>query len=172
VDVILERSPVQDGIEEFIASRYGSLVRQATLLVGDERLAEDIVQETLAKFWLASGRGGVLNADAYVRRVMVNSAVSGWRRRRPHDVVASPRNDGPSGEDPTVRFDDRDQMWRALLQLPPRQRAVLVLRYYCDLSEADICDALDITPGTVRSQTTKAKTRLRAVFGTRDGAPQ
>ena len=105
--------------------------------------------------------------EAYVRRAMLTTATNRWRRRR---VLRELPSSGAMPERPEPRsatdeFDDRDRVWAALRTLPPRQRAVLVLRYYDDLSEAAIAEQLGIRPGTVKSQAAKALAALRTATG-------
>jgi RNA polymerase sigma-70 factor (sigma-E family) len=161
---------VYDEITVFIRSSYAPLLRRAFLLTGDRGLAEDIVQDSLAKLWTSWSRRTVDSPDAYVRRIMVNSSISTWRRRRPTQPMAEgdpPMLAVPDGADASA---EHDRVWAALGQLPPRQRAILVLRYYEDLSEAEICQTLSISPGTVRSQTYKARQTLRQVMSADEGA--
>ncbi len=143
----------------FVAARSPRLLRTAYLLTRDWALAEDLLQTALAKSWFAWGR---LDDDpeAYVRKVIVNTYASWWRRKwrgeTPTEVL--PDRAGPDALD---RLDERDELWQALGRLPRRQRAVLVLRFFEDLTEAQVADALDISVGTVKSQTSKALVRLR-----------
>jgi RNA polymerase sigma-70 factor (sigma-E family) len=151
-----------DDLRAFVTARSTSLLWFAHLLTGDRQLAEDVVQTALARTALAWPR--IRHKDrpeSYVRRAIVNTHLNAQRRRpwleRPHDVL-------PEGIDqrrPETEFDERDVMWQALSELPPRQRAVLVLRYYEDLSEADMADVLGCSKGTVKSQAAKALTNLR-----------
>lgn len=156
---------------EYVRARYTALVRTAYLLTGDQSTAEELVQESLAKLWLTTRREFVENPDAYMRTVMVNGSVSRWRRLRPWDRVQERAAIDPAVDDSSTAVDDRDHVWQALLQLPARQRAILVLRFYEDLSEAEICQTLSISPGTVRSQTFKARERLRNLLAETEGAP-
>jgi RNA polymerase sigma-70 factor (sigma-E family) len=100
--------------------------------------------------------------EPYVRKIIANTYASWWRRRwtseQPTDRLPEPRAGDP---DPHARVDDRDEVWQALGQLPKRQRAVLVLRYFEDLSEAEIANALDCSVGTVKSQASRALAKLR-----------
>jgi RNA polymerase sigma-70 factor (sigma-E family) len=149
----------RSGFDEFVASRSVALLRTAYLLTGDHGLAEDLLQTVLAKCWFAWGRiDGP--AEPYVRRALVTTYATWWRRRW--------RAERPTGELPepgapaeTGPVEDRDALWRALGALPRRQRAVVVLRYYEDLSEADTAAALGIGVGTVKSQAAKALAALR-----------
>jgi RNA polymerase sigma-70 factor (sigma-E family) len=149
----------------FVAARSGSLLRTAYLLVGDHGLAQDLVQEALVKTYQSWGRlRDPGNAEAYTRRVMVTTLVS-WRRRRSfherpnavlRDVVAT---------DPSEVVVERDAVWRELQALPPRQRAALVLRFYEDMSDAEVADVLGCQPATVRSHVSQGLGRLRIPAG-------
>jgi RNA polymerase sigma-70 factor (sigma-E family) len=160
---------MDEEISEFIRSRHASLLRRAFLLTGDAGLAEDLVQESLARLWLSWSRRVVENPDAYVRRVMVNASISAWRKRRRVQTVAEFDGGTLALPDRAEESAEHDRVWAALVQLPARQRAILVLRYYEDLSEDEICRALSISPGTVRSQTYKARQTLRQVMSADEG---
>ena len=155
-------------IEEFTAfarNRTQALLRSAYLLTGDQHLAEDLVQASLARTYLAWRRiDDPANAEAYTRRVMYRLQVSSWRARRLRESVTAdlPEPRQPS-TDPTDAADTRIALRAALLKLPPRQRAVLVLRFFEDHTEAQAADLLDVTIGTVKSQTAKGLARLRAI---------
>ncbi|PZG44519.1 SigE family RNA polymerase sigma factor [Spongiactinospora gelatinilytica] len=150
-----------DDFEDFVRARTTSLLRSAYLLTGDQHLAEDLVQSALARThgaWRRLRRSG--NADAYTRRTMYNLQVNWWRRRRFTETGLdfAPERAHPDGTDEgALRLDLR----RALLCLPPRQRAVLVLRYLEDRSEAEAADVLGCTVGTIKSQAAKGLARLR-----------
>ena len=136
---------------DWMAARQGALVRTAYLLTGSQHAAEDLVQATLTKLYLAWDRiADHEHVDAYARRALVNEHRSAWRRssRRPEVLSDSP----PDSRSPSAEYDaDREAVWRFVQGLPPRQRAVIVLRYYEDLSEAEIADLLGISTGTVKS---------------------
>lgn len=156
---------IEEEFREFVAARSAALLRTAYLLTGDWGTGEDLLQTALTKTYLAWKRLGEIGAvEAYTRRVMVNTATSWWRRRwwgeRPTEQL--PEQAGPDQHQQTL---ERDAMWQQLRALPPRQRAVLVLRYYEDLSEAQIAELLDISPGTVKSQAARALATLRARLG-------
>lgn len=148
--------------EHWVAVRYPALRRTAYLLCGgDPHAADDLTQMTLAKLYLAWGK--VRDHDrieAYVRRIMLNEHRSSWRRAsRRHEVVMEllPERAAASQE-----YDGaRDEVWALVQTLPRKQRAVIVLRYYEDLSEAEIADALGISVGTVKSQASRALAKLR-----------
>ena len=150
----------------FVAARGPALLRTAYLLTGDRQLAEDLVQTALEK---AARNWGAIRvsaaAEAYVRKTMYREQVSIWRLRRvtelPSSTIPEPRR--PAGQPDTI--EDRMVMRAALMQLGRRQRAVLVLRYFEDLTEQQVADALDISVGTVKSQAHKALAHLRDICG-------
>ena len=155
----------EDAFRAFVASRTPALLRSAYLLVGDHGQAEDLVQTALVKTYLAWSRirepGAV---ESYVRRTMATTATSWWRGRRFRERVVEtlPETAATDDLDPSL---ERDRLWSHLRQLPPRQRAVLVLRYYEGLSEAEIADSLGVSKGTVKSQNSKAMATLRSKLG-------
>jgi RNA polymerase sigma-70 factor (sigma-E family) len=141
-------------------------VRTATLLTaGDAHLAEDLVQSTLTKLYVAwPSYRRADNPDGYVRRVLVNALTDErrrWWRRRERPMAEVP--DLAAAE--PVSGEVGDGLRAALSQLPPRMRAALVFRYFYDLDVADTADALGCSPGTVKSQTARALERLRTVIG-------
>ena len=134
-----------------------SLTRTAWLLTGDADLAAELVQEALVKTYLAWRRVRHGEASAYARRVLVNLNIDRWRRR-----PATPSEDldraVPSNAEEVI--DDRDEVVRMLATLPPQQRRVIVLRYYTDLSEADVADHLGISVGAVKSAASRGLATL------------
>jgi RNA polymerase sigma-70 factor (sigma-E family) len=145
----------------FARSRWPGLVRLAFGLVGDRWLAEDIAQTALARAYVAWRRvSRADDPDAYLRRILVNASNRRFRRRR----VTEQPGDLPevAVEGPADLVGERSALLAALRQLPPRQRAVVVLRYWDDLTDAQIAAALGCSPGTVRSQLSRALARLRA----------
>jgi len=156
--------PVEE-FSSFARSRTPALLRSAYLLTGDQHLAEDLVQASLARTYVAWRRlKDPANAEAYTRKVMYRLQVSSWRRRRMRESVTAdvpePRR---AGADPTDAADVRIVLRAALLKLPLRQRAVLVLRFFEDHTEAEAAELLEVTVGTVKSQTAKGLARLRAI---------
>jgi RNA polymerase sigma-70 factor (sigma-E family) len=145
--------------DEFVTARSRHLLRVAHLLTGDHGLAEDLLQTALARSWSAWRRLDG-NPEPYVRQVLLNTYNSWWRRRwngeRPTDLLPE-----RAGAAPQAAVDERDQVWRALSRLSRQQRTVLVLRYFEDLSEADIAQLLHISPGAVKSHAAKGLARLR-----------
>lgn len=150
------------GFRDFAAARLPALLRFAHLLTGNPTAAEDLVQDALTRTALSWSRiRRQDNPEGYVRRTMVNLRANHWRGRPWRE---SPTAEVPEVADPRsaeAAYDDRDRMWRALATLPPRQRAVLVLRYYSELSEAEIAETLGCSRGTVKSQAAKALEKLR-----------
>ncbi|MEV4618161.1 SigE family RNA polymerase sigma factor [Asanoa sp. NPDC049573] len=167
-----DRHSVEDDFREFVAARSPALLRTAYLLTGDWATAEDLLQTALTKIYLAWRRLGEIEAvEPYARRVLVNTSISWWRRRwhgeRPTEVL--PERAVADRVDEQL---ERDALWRHVQSLPARQRAVLVLRFYEDLSEAQTAAILDISTGTVKSQTSRALTTLRARLGAERAADQ
>jgi RNA polymerase sigma-70 factor (sigma-E family) len=153
------------GFDDFVASRGQALLRFAYLLTHDGPLAEDLVQDALVKAhsrWNRQTR--IEHPDAYVRRIVVNEFVT-WRRRRSSSEVpsAQPPEAGPASGVPDAieGIADRDVVWRLLAELPRNHRAVLVLRYYEGLSDAEIATVLGCPEGTVRSWASRALASLR-----------
>jgi RNA polymerase sigma-70 factor (sigma-E family) len=145
--------------DEFVRARVAALGRVAYLLTGDRHHAEDLVQVTLERCAVHWHR--LDDPDAYARRVLYSRAVSWWRvRRRRRGEVLTDRPPEPAAG-PAGDLDLRVVLQLALARLTPRQRAVLVLRFYEDLSERETARLLDVTVGTVKSQTRHALRRLR-----------
>ena len=160
---------MDEDFARYVRERHPRLVRRAYLLTGDPGLAEDLVQDTLARCLVASRRRPIDDLDAYVGRALVHAAVSAWRRRpvaqdRPATSGEGVESMALPGPDPAESVVDRDQMWRVLQSAPPRQRAVLVLRYYEDLPESAVAALLGVSVGTVRSQNAKGLARMRVVI--------
>ncbi len=147
---------------EFAAGRAGALIRLAYVLTGDQHAAEDLLQTALTRA-AAHWRRIHTAPEAYVRQIMYREQVSWWRRRARHREVAMadpPDQLAVPVTSPEARLD----LQQALRALPAGKRAVLVLRYLEDLPEAQVADLLGCSVGTVRSQTHKAITQLRAVL--------
>ena len=149
--------------EAFVAARSDDLLRVAHLLTGDRGHAEDLLQTALLKAYRHWGRIAGEDPYPYVRKVLVTSAASWRRRRTTQEIVALPAHDPPES-DLSDAFGERDAMATALATLPPRMRAVLVLRYGEDLGEAATAAALGCSVNTVKSQTTRGLARLRATL--------
>jgi RNA polymerase sigma-70 factor (ECF subfamily) len=158
---VAARSSMEDEFREFVTARSAALLRTAYLLAGDWATAEDLLQTALTKTYLAWKRLGEIEAvEPYARRVLVNTATSWWRRRwhgeKPTEVL--PERAAPDQLEEQL---ERDVLWRHVKALPARQRAVLVLRFYEDMSEAQTAAMLNISAGTVKSQTSRALATLR-----------
>jgi RNA polymerase sigma-70 factor (sigma-E family) len=146
----------------FVAARSSALFRGAFVLTGNREAAEDLVQETLERAY-RKWRAIITkdSPDAYVRRIMVNLANDRWRRFR-RSAEHHNGDDRAVPGDEYRRIDNRDQLARALQCLPMRMRTVVVLRYFHDLSDAEIAADLGISQGTVRSQLARAMAKLRS----------
>lgn len=145
----------------YMQARQPTLLRTAFLLTGNQHTAEDIVQSALAKLYLAWDKVQKRESlDGYVRRIVVNEANSLWRRpwaRRESATEVLPDHGANDSYDDGLA----DRVWSAVCTLPKRQRAVIVLRYYEQLSEAEIAATLGISTGTVKSQASRAIAALR-----------
>lgn len=153
--------PIDEQFREFVSNRSAALLRTAYLLTGDWANAEDLLQTALTKTYLAWRRLGTIDSvEPYARRVLVTTATSWWRRRWHGEKPTGslPETSGPDGADERA---ERDLLWQFVLGLPPRQRAVLVLRFYEDLTEAETARLLNISVGTVKSQGARAIATLR-----------
>jgi RNA polymerase sigma-70 factor (sigma-E family) len=144
----------------FVHARSAALLRTGYLLTRDWGLAEDLLQTALAKARLAWGRIHG-DPDPYVRRILVTTATSGWRRRWRGELPTAALPETPTASTAVQDMAERDEMWQALGRLTARQRAVVVLRYYEDLTEQQTAQVLGCSLGTVKSQTSKALARLR-----------
>jgi RNA polymerase sigma-70 factor (sigma-E family) len=160
------RARDDDSFRDFVVGRSPSYLRTAYLLTGDWGHAEDLLQTSLAKVYRAWGRlADHDNLDAYVRRVLVNTQTTWWRRAwKAEQTTASGVLPDWPGHDVVGASDDRDRLRRALLTLPARQRAVVVLRHYEDMSEAEVANALGCAVGTVKSQCARGLAKLRAAL--------
>jgi RNA polymerase sigma-70 factor (sigma-E family) len=150
------------GFEEFVAARSPALLRTAWLLTGDDGLAQDLVQTALAKAW---PRWAAIHRDdpeGYVRAIVANTYATWWRRRWRGEVPTETLPDLVSAPDAYVAADLRESVRRALAVLPRGQRAVVVLRHFDDLTEAQTAAALGVSVGTVKSQHARAMTTLRS----------
>jgi RNA polymerase sigma-70 factor (sigma-E family) len=154
--------------EDFVYARSGSLLRTAFLLTGQNLAeAEDLLQIALERAyrnWPRVCSSG--EPEWYVRKILANASADRWRRlaRRPEHPLPAAEG-GPPVPDHAAKIADRDYVLRALAVLTPGQRAVLVLRYFDDLSEAQIAQLLGCSTGTVKSQTARAMARLRETVG-------
>lgn len=148
--------------QEFVTARWPHLVRTAYLLTGDVHHAEDLTQTALAKAyrsWRRVSRSD--RPEAYVRRILVNCNSDRFRKRRVTEALTAVPPE-VAGRDEAVSWaDERSALLAALAGLPPKQRAVIVMRYWEDLSEAEVAEVLGCSPGTVKSQASKALAKLR-----------
>jgi RNA polymerase sigma-70 factor (sigma-E family) len=157
--VVAAAEPGLIRLSDFAIEHGTLLTRFAYLLCGDRALAEDLVQDTYLALCRRFGESiSVAAPVAYARRAIVNAHISRGRGRAAHEVVSA---ELPESATEDVDGGEHDAMWRVLAGLPPRQRAVLVLRYYADLPEAEIAAALNCRPGTVRSLATRAFAAIR-----------
>lgn len=153
-----------DSFDAYVVGRGRMLLRFAYLLTGDRYLAEDLVQDVLARahrHWARIER--LHQPDSYLRKGVLNQYLS-WRRRRSsteQSVADVPEHHRPGQLDHAAPFAERDELWRTLATLPRQQRAVLVLRYYEDLPDEEIGELLGCSSATVRSHTSRALARLR-----------
>ncbi|KUJ67805.1 RNA polymerase subunit sigma-24 [Streptomyces albus subsp. albus] len=157
-----DATPPDLGFEEFVAARGPRLLRIAWLLTGDAHLAEDLLQTVLAKVWPRWHRIVGEDPEAYVRKALVNTHTSWWRRRWRGEVPHEDLPEQAAAADPFAAVDLEQSLAAAVRRLPVRQRAVVVLRYFEDLSVADTARVLGCGPGTVKSQAVKALRSLRA----------
>ena len=156
-------NPRRADFERFVADSSDALLRTAYLIVWDLGEAEDLVQETLfevARRWPRIRR--MERPIAYARRILVNRALSGSARRtrRRQELTTPMPPDGAAESSVPGEIDSQDELMAALTALPPRQRAVLVLRYFLDLPEAEVAAALQCSLGTVKSTASRALARL------------
>lgn len=157
-----------DTFDDFVAARSTALWRSAFLLTGDRHKAEDLLQAALVKTWRRwdrIGRGSSRShetAEAYVRRALVTTYTDWWRRRWRGELPTGELPDRGGDVDEAARVEVRRDVLTALAALPRGQRAVLVLRYFDDLTEQQTADALGVSVGTVKSQASRAMTALRS----------
>ena len=145
----------------FVRDATPPLMRTATLLTGSTHAAQELVQATLVKAYLAWPRIGAGRALAYTRRILVNERTDAWRRTRGEISVDAPPERAVADR---ASIEDRDRVLRLLARLPEQQRKAVVLRYYCDQSEQDTADTLGISVGALKSPTHCAMTTLRTAY--------
>ncbi|MGR3939361.1 SigE family RNA polymerase sigma factor [Streptomyces sp. BRA346] len=148
----------------YVRARGPMLLRTARSLTPNACDAEDLLQTALTKTYIAWERIEDHKAlDGYVRRALVNTRTSQWRKRKVDEFACEelPEPDPVPAPDPAEQQVLRDMMWRAVLRLPDRQRAMVVLRYYEDLSEAQTAELLGVSIGTVKSAVSRALGKLR-----------
>ena len=155
-EVVIDASARREEFEAFVAARSGALLRTAYLLAGDKHAAEDLLQTSLAKTYLAWPRiKDMQSVEAFVRRTLVTTNISTWRKHRDREVLMplvpvlahNPRTDA---------VDQRLSLWPHICALPPRQRTVMVLRYYEDLTEAETARLMGCSIGAVKRYCARA----------------
>ncbi|MEV4725685.1 SigE family RNA polymerase sigma factor [Micromonospora humida] len=155
---------IDDQFREFVRTRSPALLRTAFLLTGDRHLAEDLVQDALAR--THRGRRRLHDPghfEAYTRTAMYHQQVSWWRRRVAESLPGELADVAQPGSDHAGRTDLKLALHQALARLTPRQRAVLVIRFFEDRSEAEAAQLLQCSVGTIKSQTSKALARMREI---------
>jgi len=152
----------REAFEALVETRSTGLLRTAYLLTGDWGTAEDLLQTALAKTWFHwSSMRDHGAAEAYVRRVMSRTSATWWRRKWHGERPTEELPEVLSGDDAFQDADRRELLRQALAALPPKQRAIVVLRFYEDLSEVQVAELLGCSLGTVKSTTSRALARLR-----------
>ena len=178
------RAQLDEEFRDFMHGRWPAMVRLAYALTGDQGHAEDVAQTAFARAyasWPKVRRSG--NPEAYVRRIVINENLNRFRKHRVAERLTDTLPDSVSGAlsgslaaagavDATRQYDDRSALIAALQRLGPRQRAVIVLRYWMDLTEAEIAAALGCSVGTVKSQAARALATLRQSAELVDGELQ
>lgn len=154
---------------EVFAKHYAPALRLAALLEGDPTRAEDAVCDAFARVYGRLRRGGVDDVAPYLRQAVVNAVRGGWRRRQVERRHAGAFEADASAPPFELEVVQRDEIWTALRRLPPGQRRVVVLRYYEDLSEAEVARLLRVKVGTVKSQAAKGLAALHSMLEVRDG---
>jgi RNA polymerase sigma-70 factor (sigma-E family) len=152
--------------DDFVVVAAPGLLRMAIALTGDRSAAEDLLQDVLERVYVAWPR--IDDPQAYARRALVNASSNRWRRRARRPELAVAALPEVAVADRTDEHSSRDELVRAVAMLPARQRAVVVLRFLADLSEAETAHTLGCTTGTVKSQTARALTSLRRLIGELD----
>jgi RNA polymerase sigma-70 factor (sigma-E family) len=170
---LVERLSADDAVTALYSAHYRPLVRLSALLLGDYAVAEEVVQDA---FVAMHGKWGRLRdpekAAAYLRQAVVNRSRSALRRRVVEDRHRAPADAAaPSAEYAALNTLERETVMTALRALPQRQRETLVLRYYVDLSEADIAAAMGISQGAVKSHSSRGIAALRSTLRDRPDGP-
>lgn len=159
--------------ELYVQVRGPALLRAAFLLTGTHPAAEDLTQSVLEdalRHWRRVSRAD--HPDRYVQRMMLNRFLQQRRRRAGNEELLAEPDERGAGPDEGARVIDRDRLERLLAALPPRARAVLVLRFYLDLDERAVADLLGIAPGTVRSTVSRSLRVLRRAESESTGGPR
>ncbi|MDV7220239.1 SigE family RNA polymerase sigma factor [Streptomyces prunicolor] len=155
-----------DGFDGFVAARWSALFHLACLLVGGDRhRAEDLLQEAMVKLWFAWPRIGEEAPEPYVRRILARAAARSARRRWWGERPVEQLPDRAEAGDVSAVVAERSRLEVALAQLPPAQRAAVVLRYYQDLPDRQVAEVLGCPVGTARSHASRGVARLRRILG-------
>lgn len=155
----------RQAFDDLVERRATGLLRTAYLLTGDWATAEDLLQTALVKTWFKWHQVRDKDAaEAYVRQVMTRTFATWWRRKWRGEVATGELPER-AGYDHYADVDSRHALRRALAELPPRQRAIVVLRFYEDLPEAEVASLLGCSVGTVKSTASRALVRLRGIVG-------
>jgi RNA polymerase sigma-70 factor (sigma-E family) len=168
----MKPDPAVDELESFLAARGKPLLRTAVLLAGSREGGEDLLQTALVRLL---ARWGTIDGspEGYLRRTLYNLAADNWRRQRTRQRgMWLLRRAAAVADDDIDRVDVRDALVRLLLELPPRQRAAIVARYWEHMSEVETAEALGCSPGTVKSATSRGLRRMRELSESRNGAEQ
>jgi RNA polymerase sigma-70 factor (sigma-E family) len=152
--------------DDYVRLRGAALVRLARLLIGDRHRGEDLAQEVLAQAFVRwKTISAAQSPEPYLRRMLVNAAITRWRKRSSREIVVADTVDAASAVDVESTFAERDVLWQHVRQLPAKQRAAIVLRYYEDLHDSSIAELLGCSPVTVRTQVKRALATLRTQVG-------
>ena len=152
-------------MEELVQAHSAEAVRFAYLLTGDRDLAADIAQDSFVRLFARfRDRGGPDAVRSYLRTTIVNLCRDHWRRRRTANAYFARSAGQPQQNEALPPFEVRDELWSALQQLPARQRAALVLRYYEDLSEQQTADILGCAVGAVKALVTRGNHAMRTML--------
>jgi RNA polymerase sigma-70 factor (sigma-E family) len=155
----------EDRFTDFVRAHSASLFRAAYLMTGDYQRAEDVLPTALVRIYPRWPRIDAMDRPVgYAHKVVVSQAASWWRRRSSHETPLRP-SDEPAWSGRVEDIAEHERVWQAVLSLPRRQRAVTVLRYYEDLTEAQIAETLGMAPGTVKSHSHAATRRLAELLG-------
>jgi RNA polymerase sigma-70 factor (sigma-E family) len=153
--------PCDPDFRDYVRTRRHALLRTAYVLTGNAADAEDLVQSALAKTYLAWDRIADRGAlDGYVRRAIVNTHISWWRRRRLQEYPTDELPD-QAVADHATSSDLQETLRQAVDRLPQRMRAAVMLRYYDDMTEAEVAEVLGVSLGTVKSTVARAVAKLR-----------
>ncbi len=155
----------EDRFTEFVRAHTASLFRTAYLMTGDYQRAEDVLQAALVRVYQHWPRVDTMDQPVgYARKVVVNQSLSWWRKRSSHESPLK-LSDERAWDGRVDDIAEHERVWNAVLSLPRRQRAVMVLRYYEDMTEAQIAETLAMAPGTVKSHSHAAVRRLAELLG-------